>query len=132
MTSRPDTVGRTVALGLAALLGGSGVVHLVAPQVFTAAVPPPLPARVVVLASGVVELVCAGTLLAPRTRRLGGWLAAATMVGVFPANVWSALQGGYAGAPGWLSTAEAAWLRLPLQVPLVWAGLRVARGRWGR
>ena len=127
-----DRTATLLALGLASALGGSGVVHLVAPEVFTATVPPPLPAGATVLVSGVVELAVAALLVAPRTRPLGGWAAAVTLVGVFPANVYSALTGGWDGGPGPLGEPWVAWARLPLQVPLVWAALRVARGRWWR
>jgi uncharacterized membrane protein len=41
---------------------------------------------------------------------------------VFPANLQMALDGGLEGAPFPADNAVAAWLRLPLQVPLVlWA-----------
>jgi hypothetical protein len=40
-----------------------------------------------------------------------------------------ALDGGYADAPFPANNRVAAWLRLPLQVPLVWMAAGVARGR---
>lgn len=112
-------------LWLAALVAGSGVAHLAAPAVYERIVPRPLGhARFYVQASGVVEIV-AGVLLAlPRTRRVGGWLTAAVLVAVFPANVQMALDGGLAGSRTVLGSAAVAWLRLPLQVPLVWWAAR--------
>jgi uncharacterized membrane protein len=65
-------------------------------------------------------------LILPRTRRIGGWAAAALLVAVFPGNVYLAVRGEHPalGVPGerWLHLA-----RLPLQVPLVAWGVWVAR-----
>ena len=115
--------------GLARVVGGSGVLHLVAPKGYQRIVPAPLAQwrEAVVLISGVAELSCAGLLLVPRTRRLGAWASAALLVAVFPANVQMALDGGYADAPFPGNNAVAAWLRLPLQVPLVWWALSFRR-----
>jgi len=109
---------------LIALLGGSAVIHAVRPQVFEPLVPPMLGnARGWVYLSGVAEVVCAGMLAAPTTRCVGGWVAAAVLVGVFPANLYSVQAVG----PGWKRGVAIA--RLPLQVPMVGAALRVARAR---
>lgn len=103
----------------------SGTVHLVRPQTFEPLMPDVVPAhREVIYASGVAELVCAAGLLHPRTRRLAGWASAALLVGVFPGNLKMAADA--------LKTRNrafktAALARLPLQVPLIRAALRVAR-----
>ncbi len=115
-------------LPLAALMAGSGIYHLVAPEFYERIVPRPLGhARFYVYASGVVEVLAAVLLAAPRTRRAGGWVCAALLVAVFPANVQMALDGGARGASGIVGSSAAAWFRLPLQVPLVWWA--VAEGR---
>ena len=80
-----------------------------------------------VVVSGVAEIACAAALAVPRTRRLGGWASAALLVGVFPGNVQMALDGGAHGVDGVLGSAAVAWLRLPLQVPLVAWAVGVAR-----
>ncbi|HLM63882.1 MAG TPA: DoxX family protein [Acidimicrobiales bacterium] len=117
---------------LAALMLGSGVVHLLAPQLYEPAVPrwagDP---RRVVLVSGVAELACGALLLVPGTRRLGGWATAALLVGVLPANVQMVLDAGterqaMPTVPAGLYRA-ACLARLPLQVPLVRRALRIAR-----
>lgn len=112
-------------LWLAALVAGSGVAHFVAPELYERIVPRSLGhARVLVQASGAAE-VAGGLLLAlPRTRRLGGWVVAALLVAVFPANVQMALDGGVPGSRSFLASPLLAWLRLPLQVPLVWWAAR--------
>ncbi|MBW3574128.1 MAG: hypothetical protein KY450_04575 [Actinobacteria bacterium] len=114
---------RASPLVLAAVLAGAGVVHFVVPSAYERIIPRPLGhARALVLASGVAE-IAVGLLVAwPRTRRLGGWLAAGLLVAVFPANVQMALDGGIPGEGFPLGSPAVAWARLPLQVPLVvWA-----------
>jgi uncharacterized membrane protein len=82
-------------------------------------------------ASGVVEIAAAGLLAVPRTRRLGGWIALATLLAVYPANIQAALDGGMRHLDPPLDSAAAAWLRLPFQLPLLWLAWRVARPRAG-
>jgi len=117
------------ALGLAALIGGAGVLHFVRPELFDAIVPDWMPGskRSVTLVSGAAEITGALLVALPPTRRIGGWLCFLTLLGVYPANVQSALDGGLADAAPPFDSALVAWLRLPLQIPLlVWAR-RVAR-----
>jgi uncharacterized membrane protein len=113
------------ALGLAALLGASGVLHFLRPRPYDAIVPRSLPgsSRTWTYASGVAELAVAAAVAHPRTRRLGGLAAAALFVGVFPANVKMAVDWRHA-APGCRAMAFG---RLPLQVPLVLWARKVAR-----
>lgn len=108
------------ALGLAALLGASGVLHFAAPRPYDSIVPRSLPGRprAWTYASGAAELAVAAALAWPATRRLGGLAAAGLFVGVFPANVKMAVD--------WRNASPArravAFGRLPLQIPLVlWA-----------
>ena len=116
--------GRT-ALRLAALLTGVGTLHFLAPKPFDAIIPAELPGspRAYTYASGVAELTTAGLLATPRTRRLGGAVAAALFLAVFPANVnmvrlwWD--------KPWPMRLAVIA--RLPLQIPLITAALQVSR-----
>jgi uncharacterized membrane protein len=108
---------------LIGLLGGSAVLHFILPRPYEKIVPPGFgDPRTMVYASGVAELACAGLLASPRTRRLGGLLSAGLFVGVFPANLYAVRVFG----PSKLGRA-AALARLPLQVPMVVAALRVAR-----
>jgi uncharacterized membrane protein len=110
--------------GLVALVAGSGVLHLVVPRPYRRIVPAPLVpwGAELVAVSGVAELACAGLLVIPPTRRVGAYATALLFVAVFPANVQMALDGGVPGAAFPANSAALAWLRLPLQVPLVmWA-----------
>jgi uncharacterized membrane protein len=113
------------ALGLAALLGASGVLHFVTPRPYDSIVPRSLPGkrRTWTYVSGAAELAVAAALVHPRTRRLGGLAAAGLFVGVFPANVKMAVD--WRKAPP--ARRAMAWGRLPLQIPLVLWARRVAR-----
>ena len=109
-------------------LFGMGALHFVAPKPFDSIVPPALPgrARTYTYASGVAELGVAAALAAPRTRRIGGRLAALLFLAVFPANIQMAadsLRNEKAPKPlKWVSV-----LRLPLQVPMITQALRISR-----
>lgn len=122
----PETTRERVSrLGLAALMIGAGVTHFVSPGFYDDLVPDWMPGdpRTVTQVSGFAELTVGTLLLGRRTARVGGWSTAALLVAVYPANVQMALDAGApADAEGW-----AAWLRLPLQVPLVVWAVRVAR-----
>ncbi len=110
------------AAGLVALLTSTGVLHFVVPEQFDAIVPEQLPgaARTWTHISGAAELVIAALIAVPRTRRLGGLLAAALFVAVFPANVKMAID--WSDRPAWMRALV--YARLPLQIPLVlWAVL---------
>jgi uncharacterized membrane protein len=113
--------GRRAAVRLSALLTTSGTLHFARPKPFDALVPPALPgtARFWTYASGVAELGVAGLLAVPRTRRLGGSLAAALFVAVFPGNVRAVRL-------FWRRPLMRAAMiaRLPLQVPLVTEALK--------
>ena len=121
---------RASLLALTAIVGGSGVLHLVIPAPYRRLVPAPLGQwrSELVALSGVAEIGCAALLLLPRTRRVGALATAALLVAVFPANLQMAIDGGYPDAPFPANNAVAAWLRLPLQVPLVLWALSFRRG----
>lgn len=122
---------RWSAYVLAGTFAGAGVSHFTAPWFYERIIPTPLKPwkRELVYWSGVCELACAAGLAIPRTRRLTGWASAALLLAVFPANVQQALDGGLPDVEGIGGSAEVAWARLPLQLPLVWMALAVARDR---
>ncbi|TQF73217.1 hypothetical protein FK531_06685 [Rhodococcus spelaei] len=118
----------TPSTGLSAILLGAGALHFVNPKPFDAIVPRQLPgdARTYTYASGVAELAVGTAIAIPRTRRLGGTLAAALFVAVFPANVQMAVDWlGRSSTPLPLKILGVA--RLPLQIPLIAAALKVRR-----
>ena len=116
----------------AGILGTAGIAHFARPGFFDPIVPSWMPgsARRVTYVSGVVEAAAAVLIANPRTRRVGGWLALATFVGVWPANIQAALDGGMKDMQPPLDSAAAAWIRVPLQLPLIWLAWRTTgRGR---
>ncbi|BBX11905.1 MULTISPECIES: DoxX family protein [Mycobacteriaceae] len=106
------------------MLLGMGMAHFVWPKPFDAIIPAELPGnpRVYTHASGLGEAVIGALLLSPRTRRGAGLAAAALFVAVFPANVNCVRL---FGDKPWLKAAMIA--RLPLQIPMIAAALRVWR-----
>jgi uncharacterized membrane protein len=116
-------------LALAGLLAITGSAHVLAPTPFEQIIPRWLPGspRLLNRLATAAELGSAALLTTRRTGRVGGVLACCTFAGVWIANVHAALQGGYRALPGWLGGPTAAWLRVPLQVPLLWWAASVAR-----
>jgi uncharacterized membrane protein len=122
----PLGTGATAPVALAGLLGVAGAAHFAAPAPFERIVPRALGAPGPwVVASGVAELACAAALLPRTSRRWAGLASAALFAAVYPANVTMAVQALRSDrAPGWYRAVALA--RLPLQLPLVVWGLRVA------
>lgn len=104
-----------------------GLAHFAFTELEASIVPPQLPdATDVVLITGVLELAGAFGLLLPWTRRLAGWGLFALTLAVTPANVYMLMaHDRFPSVPEWLL-----WLRLPLQVVLLW--LIVWGSRWRR
>lgn len=65
--------------------------HFVIPKVYKRIVPPYLPApEALVYASGVAEIAGGAGLMVPATRRRAGWWLIATLIAIFPANLYMA------------------------------------------
>ena len=128
---RPDA-GRTRAVyAIAALFVATGVLHFVIPRSYEAIVPPFLPARLfLVYLSGACELAGGVGLLVPRTRRPAALGLIALLAAVLPANVQMLVDAIGAGKAGW--HVALLWLRLPLQLVLMYFIWRTAGGRSGR
>lgn len=127
---RRQVAGRTSRLLLAAMFAVTGTAHVLSPAVFEHIVPDWLPGPPGLYngAATAAELTTAALLSSRRTGRAGGWMALATLAGVWVANVGVAVDGGYDGlAPPW-DSALVAWIRVPLQIPLLWWAWAVARG----
>ena len=103
----------------------AGVLHFAIPAPYIAIVPPWLPAAPTLVAvSGLAEIAGGIGVLDPRTKRLAGWGLIALLIAVFPANVYMLQAAMTRGAhPAWVL---ALWLRLPVQLLLVWWVWRVA------
>ncbi|TLF75787.1 DoxX family protein [Nocardia cyriacigeorgica] len=126
--STASDTSRKPALLMAAALFGMGVLHFVVPKPFDSIVPPKLPgrARTYTYASGVAEIGVATALAVPRTRSLGGRVAAALFIAVFPANIQFAVDSMTNSKAGWPIKLISV-LRLPLQIPMITTALSVSR-----
>jgi uncharacterized membrane protein len=103
----------------------SGSLHFTNTRWYVSIMPDYLPAhRELVYASGVAEIAGGAGLMVPATRRAAGWWLIATLVAVFPANVWMAQHPERYPVPG---GRAALYARLPVQgvfIALVRAGMR--------
>ena len=119
-----DPATRRSRLRLGAMMTFMGALHFVVPKPFMRIVPRRLGRpRFWTYTSGVAELASGALLLNQKTSKAGGVAAAATIVAVYPANIQMAVD---AGVPRNLF-ALGAWLRLPLQLPMIAWALRHAR-----
>lgn len=107
------------------IMGGmyilAGLLHFIKPKVYLKIMPKYLPYHLeLVYLSGVFEAVFGGLLLFPETQSIGALGIIATLIGVFPANIYMLTS--YKGRK--LGYRIALWLRLPLQLFLIyWAWL---------
>lgn len=97
----------------------AGINHFVMPGVYERIIPPGLPGpRALVYISGVAEIVGAVGTMHPRTRRAAGWFLIATLLAVFPGNLYMAANAeDFPGVPGGTATLYA---RLPLQALFIY------------
>ena len=110
---------------LAGIFETSGIVHLVRPETYEPIMPKVVPAhREVILASGVLELLCAAGLLHPATRRIAGWASLGVLLAVYPANFKMAGDAMETDSQPFKAVAIA---RLPLQLPMIRSALKAAR-----
>lgn len=109
---------------MGALYVAAGVGHFVATRLYMSIVPDYLPAhRELVLISGVAEIAGGVGVMIPATRRAAAWGLVLLLLTVMPANIWMVQHPErYPGIPLW-----AMWLRLPLQLPLIWWAWRYTR-----
>lgn len=90
----------------------AGINHFVNPDFYLKIVPAGLPApAALVYISGAAESLAALGTMFPRTRRPAGWFLIATLVAVYPANIYMAVNPeDFSSIPHWALLA-----RLPLQ-----------------
>ncbi len=111
-------VGRAV---MGVMYVAAGTFHFVATRSYERIMPAYLPApHTLVLMSGAFEVLGGLGVLIPGRRRAAAWGLVCLLVAVFPANLWMAQHPElFPGVPHW-----ALWLRLPLQLPLIWWAFR--------
>ena len=94
----------------------AGLNHFISPKTYLAIMPPYIPAHnLMVVLSGIAEVVLGIGLLFPATRSLSAWGIILLLIVVFPANIHMATASRFRKLPAWLR-----WGRLPLQGVLIW------------
>jgi uncharacterized membrane protein len=113
-------------LPMGVLYIGAGALHFLLTPRYMAIMPPYLPAHhALVLISGVAEIGGGAGVLAPFPviRRAAAWGLIALLIAVMPANInMVANHADFPAIPLWVL-----WLRLPLQIPLIYWAWRYTR-----
>jgi uncharacterized membrane protein len=95
--------------------------HFARPGFYVAMMPKLLPVRShapLVAFTGLCEILGGIGVLVPATSHIAGVALMVFLVAVFPANVQMLLNAQAAGAPA--GQLALLWIRLPLQLPLLW------------
>jgi uncharacterized membrane protein len=104
---------------LAVLFLLSGSFHFLAPHLYLRIMPPYLPAPLALVdVSGAIEMLGGAGLLIPTSRRVAAWSLVVLLFAVLPANIYMATA--HLAAPGVMGHSWAQWLRIPLQLPLIY------------
>jgi uncharacterized membrane protein len=108
----------TLLILMASLFAFSGTMHFLHPAPFLKIMPSYLPSHeLLVCLSGCLEILGAILLLIPQTRTFAGIGLILLLIAVFPANINMAVN---KINFGWIPE-YALWLRLPLQLVMIWA-----------
>lgn len=94
----------------------AGINHFINPPFYLKIMPPYLPQHgLLVVLSGVAELMLGILVLIPATRVWAAWGLILLLIAVFPANLYMAYDPKFQELSAWLR-----WGRLPLQFVLIW------------
>jgi uncharacterized membrane protein len=114
-----------VILGLIFIV--AGILHFVIPGAYLHIMPPALPAHLLLIdISGVAEILGGIGLLVPSTRRLAALGLVALLIAVWPANIYTAVA--HLPLPGLAGQSWLQWVRVPLQLPLIYWAWIYSRG----
>jgi uncharacterized membrane protein len=106
----------------------AGLLHFFFPEPYSRIIPPFLPMpRLLVFISGIAEIAGGAGLLVPEFQRVAAYGLVLLLLAVFPANIYMAVA--HVQFPGWLGRSWVQWLRLPLQIPLIWWALQYTKRR---
>jgi uncharacterized membrane protein len=114
-----------VILGLIFIVAGT--LHFVIPDAYLRIMPPYLPAHLLLIdISGAAEILGGIGLLVPSTRRVAAWGLVALLIAVWPANIYTAAA--HLPLPGLAGQSWMQWMRIPLQLPLIYWAWMYTRG----
>lgn len=106
-----------IATGITFIFTGAS--HFIIPETFMMMMPPFLPAPLLLIyVSGFFEILGGLGLIVPMTKRAAAFGLVALLISVFPANIYVALNNIQLG--GYMNYPVYQWLRLPLQLLLIW------------
>ena len=115
-----------IATGLTFIFTGAS--HFFIPDKFMEIMPPFIPAPLLMIyASGIFEILGGIGLIIPRTRRAAALSLILLLIAVFPANIYTAWNNVQLG--GFMSHPVYQWLRLPMQIVLIWWVWWTANGK---
>ncbi len=128
MNSRTNPSSRPSAIAAGAIFVGAGIAHFAKPDFFESIVPDWFPdAALANRASGAAEFMFGLGMFHPGTRKLSALGLFALTTVVFPANVDMAINrvepklvGGRFARSAGTASGPLNWIRLPLQIPLLW------------
>ncbi|HEX8492481.1 MAG TPA: DoxX family protein [Pyrinomonadaceae bacterium] len=106
-------------VGLSLFFIFTSIGHFISTEAMAAMIPPSVPYRIeLIYLTGVLELLGAIGVWIPRLMRLTGLLLILMLIGLLPANVYSALNrvdfGGHGAGPAYLI------VRVPFQLLVIW------------
>ena len=110
-----------------AILFGAGILHFIREPGFRRTIPKIIPfRRFFVLISVVFEIVFSVLLWVRKGQQITGEILALFMVAIFQANVYMAVKK-IPFPPRKQANPWVLWLRLPLQIPLIFGALKLGR-----
>ena len=125
MVSPMQRFKRPLQWGLAIMFTVGGIAHFIKPAGYVAIMPPSLPYPLaLVYISGVVEAGLGMLLMVPRFTRIAAWGIALTLIAIYPANIYHAINGGisHPDLPPVFAEPVFAYVRLPFQLLFIaWA-----------
>lgn len=113
-----------LAILVAFVMFGGGLMHFLSPQGFAPLVPPFLPATPVILTTGALQIGIGLCALWPRTRALAGLAFALLCAAYLPLHLWDFVRPDPVFSP-----PLAALARVLTQCLFIWAGLALWRSQ---
>jgi uncharacterized membrane protein len=119
VTALKISTSKRARVGLSLFFIFTSIGHFISTEAMAAMIPPSVPYRIgLIYLTGVLELLGAVGVWIPRLTRLTGFLLILMLIGLLPANVYSAINrvdfGGHGVGPAYLL------VRVPFQLFVIW------------